>query len=362
MGYGAPTDELLRLLLSRVNEATSADRARPVVVFCEPSCWHSWNAAKRLAAAGYREIYWYRQGVLGWSSAGFSTETTRPIRPPEPLALRRVADGVHVFQGAIEDVLASKDGRVANLAVIIGERGVAVIDSGAQLPEGRALEAAIRTLTELPIRYLINTHVHLDHVFGNPALMGPQSELVAHHGYPAALGAKGAHYQGRLEEQGFEVSPLPLPSVLVEGTKRLDLGDRILELRALPSAHTDHDLVVIDLATQTLIAGDILFVEHCPVVDGSLLGWLRVLEELERVPFKHIIPGHGPVLEGWRGAEPLRRYLKGLRDATRAAVAAQMGMAKASETLLVEEAAQWKLCEEFHRRNVISAYAELEWE
>ena len=91
---------------------------------------------------------------------------------------------------------------------------------------------------------------------------------------------------------------------------RIDLGDRVLVLNAWRTAHTDNDLTVLDLRTGTLFAGDLVFVDRLPVVDGSLKGWLDVLSELRRVRAARVVPGHGPAAAAWPEAlDAQERYL-----------------------------------------------------
>ena len=108
--------------------------------------------------------------------------------------------------------------------------------------------------------------------------------------------------------QGVEIVP---PSLLVEGRLDLDLGSRILELRAWKPAHTDNDVTVLDAATGTLFAGDLVFAGHLPTVDGSLLGWLRQFDELAAIKAARVVPGHGPVSAAWPSAlDAGQRYLE----------------------------------------------------
>ena len=91
------------------------------------------------------------------------------------------------------------------------------------------------------------------------------------------------------------------PTLLVDGELKLDLGSRILVLRAWPTAHSDSDLTVFDEKTKTLFAGDLVFLEHVPVMDGSIKGWLASLDELSALPAERVIPGHGAV-SAWPAA------------------------------------------------------------
>ena len=104
----------------------------------------------------------------------------------------------------------------------------------------------------------------------------------------------------------------------------------MLALRAHAPAHTDHDLSVLDATTGTLWAGDLLFVGRIPSLDGSLAGWLHELDALRAVPAARAVPGHGPPAVPWpAAAADLTRYLLALRDGTRAAIAAGIGIAEA---------------------------------
>ncbi len=80
-GMGNVPEELEMLLKKQLEQLTSNDKQRNVVIFCEPECWHSWNAAKRAASYGYSNIHWYRQGVSGWLEADFPVKVQHPIRP-----------------------------------------------------------------------------------------------------------------------------------------------------------------------------------------------------------------------------------------------------------------------------------------
>ena len=110
------------------------------------------------------------------------------------------------------------------------------------------------------------------------------------------------------------------PTLLVSGTLNLDLGARTLVLRAWPAAHSDCDLTVLDEKTGTLFAGDLVFLAHTPVLDGSIRGWLGALGELGALPAQRVVPGHGPVSEWPAALADERRYLQTLASDVRGLV------------------------------------------
>lgn len=273
-----------------------------------------------------------------------------------------VTEGIFMFEGEIKDIFASKKGMVSNVAFIIGKEAVAVVDTGASFKQGKLIHEAIRRQTQLPIKYVINTHVHLDHIFGNQAFVADAPEFIAHKNFPQELAAKGPYYQTRMQAAEFAGSAIVEATRLISKTETINLGDRPIRLIAAQRAHTNHDLMVFDINTATLIAGDLVFVDHCPVIDGSLSGWLAVLANIQKLNFSFLIPGHGPVQRNKSALSKMTRYLGNLQVAVRTAISEQTDLDTASNTLLLDEAPQWSLFDEFHKRNVIAAYTELEWE
>ena len=81
VGMGPAPAELEALLADKLANATRGDKSFPVVIFCEPRCWHSWNAAKRAVLLGYANVYWYKGGVDDWRVAGHPLQTVHPMRP-----------------------------------------------------------------------------------------------------------------------------------------------------------------------------------------------------------------------------------------------------------------------------------------
>jgi quinoprotein relay system zinc metallohydrolase 2 len=286
---------------------------------------------------------------------------------PNALPVSEVAPGVFVHTGKTLALDAPGHDDIANVGFVIGARCVAVIDSGGSVRVGSALRAAVREHTPLPVCYVINTHVHVDHVLGNAAFKDDKPQFIGHAQLTAALARSREfflkNYAADLDSPpGAEQIIGPDRTVAPGSDLDLDLGQRQLTLRAWPRAHTDCDLTVLDRGTATLWTGDLLFVGRTPAVDGSLKGWLAVIEDLARLPAKHVVPGHGAVSSELAAAlEPQRRYLVALLQGVRDELARGKPLQEAVRDVQPQKS-QWQLWDETHPRNVARAYQELEWE
>jgi quinoprotein relay system zinc metallohydrolase 2 len=284
-----------------------------------------------------------------------------------PLMVEEVAPGVFVHQGVNEEATENNLGAIANLGFIVGKRCVAVIDSGGSYSEGSSLRAAIKMRTALPVCYVINTHGHPDHVYGNAAFTADKPHFVGHRNLAAFMAARHPYYYKYLERtlgsDHARQSALVPPDATVLATRIMDLGDRKLTLRAWPTSHTDNDLTVFDEKSGTLWLGDLLFRERVPVVDGKLSGWLATMKQLSGIAATRVVPGHGTVSSDWPGAMAAQeRYLRMLQVEVRAAVRAGHSIQQAVAEVGASERGQWQLFESSHSRNVTAVFTEVEWE
>lgn len=283
-----------------------------------------------------------------------------------PLAMAEIAPGVYVHEGVQEDATVANEDAIANVGFVVGAAAVMVVDPGGSALEGRSLHEAVQAVTDKPIRYVVLTHVHPDHIFGAAAFTGDHPAFIGHARLPGALAERGTYYRRALERSLGERaagSEIVAPTLLVADVLSIDLGNRVVDIRAHGPAHTDNDLTLYDRETRTLWAGDLLFLERLPVVDGSILGWLRELDALRTLPAVRAIPGHGPAAVDWpAGAEGETRYLQAVVAGTRAAIRGGIDIGEAWRHVAQEERGRWLLFDDYHPRNVTVAYKELEWE
>jgi len=283
---------------------------------------------------------------------------------PPALKLDNPAPGIYVHYGELADVTRDNAGDVANMGFIVGSRCVAVVDTGGAYVIGRALRAAIRSITSVPVCFVINTHMHPDHVFGNAAFIADHPQFVGHQRLADALRRRGPNYVAALHRELGELadgSEIVLPTRTVTTIDTLDLGGRVIELRAWRTAHTDNDVTVLDKTTGTMFIGDLAFVGHLPVVDGNLRGFIAVTDELSGMRIAHPVPGHGRAGAWPEALAPQGRYLRALAADVRAAIKAKRTLSEAVAAVGAT-GDDWQLVDAFHKRNVTAAYAELEWE
>ena len=279
-----------------------------------------------------------------------------------------IAPGVYVHYGQHLDIDDGYQGDIGNISFVVGAKGVAVIDSGGSLKIGRAVREAISRVTPLPVLYVINTHVHPDHIFGNIAFLRDRPQFVGHTRLELSMHAREDVYRKLnvrlLGEKDAGDSVMVFPTMAIADTTYLDLGGRTLTLTAYGKAHTDNDLTVVDQQTATLFAGDLLFIERTPVVDGDVNGFIEVLSSLAaRQDVRQVVPGHGSFTQDWRGAiANERRYLETLLRDIRICISNGVDLQTAKDSVAANEKANWVLFEITNRRNVNNVYPALEWE
>ncbi len=283
---------------------------------------------------------------------------------PDGIALEEVAAGVFVHTGEISEPDPGNLGDIANLGVVVGDTSIAVIDAGGARGVGEDLYRAIRKISALPVGHLVLTHVHPDHVFGASVFAEAGARIVGHPNLVRALRDREQSYlesfRAEIGASGFLGTRVDFEVLLPSG---IDLGGRSLELKSWPMAHSTSDLTVLDVQTGTLFTGDLVFHRHVPVLDGSLKGWLSVLDELETLEAVRIVPGHGsPSLRVEEGLAPVREYLRVLQDQTRQSLDAGSRMSDAVTGIAQDQRPRWELFDAFNIRNATVAFTELEWD
>lgn len=281
-------------------------------------------------------------------------------------AVESIGDGIYVHHGVHLDIDIGYQGDICNASFIVGSKGVVMIDTGGSLKVGNQLREAIRKVTPLPVLYVINTHVHPDHIYGNAAFLADKPEYIGHDKLANAMELRHETYtklNTKLLGEDAKGSELIKPTMTVKTTLELDIGDRKLMLTAHPVAHTNTDVSVIESKASTLFAGDLLFIERTPVLEGDIKGLIAEIEKLKSNHVKQVVPGHGPVTKNWVEAlNNAQHYLNVLLSDIRASIKKGESMESTMNTAATTEKDKWLLFNIANRRNVNTIYPALEWE
>jgi quinoprotein relay system zinc metallohydrolase 2 len=285
---------------------------------------------------------------------------------PESFNLTQVAQGNYLHKGVHVEFTHPQHDDVANIGFIIGDKCIAVIDTGGSVTIGQKLLFSIREISQLSVCYVINTHVHFDHLLGNLAFKNEGAQFVGHVNLTDAVEENRDFFLQQFKE---DLGPAPDkdsiigPDLTVDKTMDLDLGNRTIRLTAYQTAHTLNDLTVFDIETKTLWTGDLVFRERIPAFDGELKGWLAVLEDILNQDLNLIIPGHGtPSNDVKQALSSEKSYLQMLLNETRKAIANGEFLEDVVNTIGQSEKENWLLHEQHHGRNITKAFTELEWE
>lgn len=280
--------------------------------------------------------------------------------------LTEIAEGNFVHTGLHVSIEDKQHDDIANIGFIIGDQCIAVIDTGGSVNMGQYLLDSIRSLSNKPICYVINTHVHFDHILGNKVFISEETRFVGHQQLAEAVEQNRLffleHYKNDLG-QNPDASSIIGPDILVDKTMQLDIGGRSLTLIPFATSHSHNDLIVIDNKTKTLWAGDLIFRQRIPSLTGSLKGWLRTMDDLLQLDVKMVVPGHGSIASSIEQAiRQQQGYLQALLDDTRKAIAEGQFINDAMESIDKDNKSNWLLHEYQHASNVSRAFTELEWE
>ena len=244
--------------------------------------------------------------------------TTAQAQPVLPV---RVGEGVWMVQGA--SALGSPTNRnfISNAAFVVTREGVVVVDALGSPALARELVAAIARITPQPIRHVVLTHYHADHIYGLQVFKDLGATITAHQAGRVYLNSDAAAL--RLQASREELAPwidadtrLVAADRWIDQTTRFTLGGVDFVLQPAGPAHTPEDLVLVLPQQQLLIAGDLVFRGRVPFVGQADSGrWIEALNRLLAYQLKTIVPGHGPASTSAESDLMLTRdYLQHLRQ------------------------------------------------
>ena len=294
----------------------------------------------------------------------------------KPLNVKKISDGVYVHYGKHENIYEGNNiGDIGNLGFIIGDESIAVIDTGGSHQVGEALKLAIKKISQKPIKYVINTHAHQDHIFGNTAFMSEGAIIYGHFNLKKVLKERGSQYIKQISDAGDKVkgTRIIFPHKIIaetssDQTKKtsnqiiIDLGNRKLQLNSHEVAHTYCDATVYDLKTKTFFAGDLVSDERVPTMDGSTKNWIKVLNQIDKINFNIMVPGHGKIQTDNTALNKTKKYLQTLHDETIDVLKNDIPIEEALKLIAQSERNNWVLFDRVNPGNIVRTFMRYEWE
>lgn len=215
-----------------------------------------------------------------------------PFAPRQYGQLVKVTERVYLFRN------------IVNSSIIIGDKGVAVIDTQVNQMMAQRLLQAVRTITDKPILYAINTHYHWDHTNGNAVFHGAGATGVAREMTKDFMVNRSPRQEAFLRSRGFTLGDAPfLPQETFEHEIELDLGNQPLHLVHLGKAETDDASAVRIPAEACIVSGDTVMTGSFPIFGQPVMNeglmanhdWINTIRELRTYAPEHVLPGHGPL-------------------------------------------------------------------
>ncbi len=247
--------------------------------------------------------------TVAWDAVGASYGLR-----PQP-----VAPGVYVFPGSQDALTPDNGANIANTGFIVGSREVLAVEAGPTRRYGKEMLAAIRSVTDLPVRYAVITHRHPDHSFGLGAFREAGIDVLMHPAEAEGLANEGPalleFMTALVGEAWTQGTTIEAPSETLTEDRHVDLGDRPVDILVLEGGHSSGDLVVHDRTSGVAFFGDLLFVGRAATVPHADIGvWLMHLDRLESLPWTTGVPGHGPILDDPAGFADTRDWIRFLRS------------------------------------------------
>jgi cyclase len=292
-------------------------------------------------------------GFLMLLSAAVSADELKP-----KFTLHEVGPGVWAA------ISVPKSGTGGNAGFVVGSDGVLVVDSFQTEAAAQALLEAIHKTTSQPVRYVVDTHYHLDHVGGNGVFSAAGAVVMAQanvRGWERTENLKFFGDQPKPEERAG-VESLTLPSLVYHDGVTLWLGDRQVTVRVM-QGHTGGDSVVVVPDAQVVFTGDLFWRHDLPnLIDADTLQQIESDDILLKdYPKAHFVPGHGEVAQA-SDVAAFRDYLMALRAAVAAAQSAgKVGPSLMDSVLpgLKKQYGDWGYFDYFSGPNIQQTEAEL---
>lgn len=270
--------------------------------------------------------------------------------------VQKISDSVYV--------LTDKD-MYMNSTLILGGDACILVDTRQNVPTANELQDAVKSITNKPVRYVINTHYHGDHTFGNQVFAAEAADIIGHKNVRSTLLRIAEQhkilFRDYFKVPGMEDVVITPPTLTFEKELSLQFDGKTINMFHPDRAHTNTDSFIYVPELKLLITGD-LFVNHTLGFTGdpgcSLSGWIRTIGEMEKLDIETIVPGHGP-LGNKDNLVEFRQYLEKLLTVVKQEIDKGKDLAEMKESIKLPEYKDWGHYQDWLGVNIEAAYNEL---
>jgi len=276
---------------------------------------------------------------------------------------KNVNAATYCFFGLPEVMNKHNNGNMSNSCFVDMGTSYLVIDSGPTYQYAQQAYKKMQKIKNLPVSYVINTHIHDDHWLGNSYYTTLGAKIIGSDSFEDETPVEMTRMQKRISPEAFQGTTQVFPSIFVKKEQTLHFKDVVVKLiRVNTKAHTNGDLLVYIPAQRTIFVGDIVFNERLPSIrDGDLSGWLEALDMINKLDVDFIIGGHGTLVSK-DSTKMTYKYIKTLRDEVAKLLDEGYEIGEVVNLVKMEEFKDVNFYDSMHRQNVEIAYRMLEWE
>ena len=276
---------------------------------------------------------------------------------------KKVSETTHCFFGLSEVMDERNNGNMSNSCFVNMGASYLVIDSGPTYQYALQAYKKMKDIKNLPISYVVNTHVHDDHWLGNSYYKELGVEIIGSRAFNDEPKVEMTRMQKRISPDAYAKTTQVFPTILVKDKKTLNFDSKIVEIISVnKKAHTDSDLLVYIPSEKMVFVGDLVFNDRLPSIrDGSLTGWLAALDEVRQMDVEYIIGGHGKIVDR-SSIDMTYNYIKTLRERVASLIEDGEEIGDVVNMVTMDEYKNVNFYDSMHRQNVEIAYRMLEWE
>ncbi len=273
-----------------------------------------------------------------------------------------VSGKTHCFFGHSEVMDEHNNGDISNSCFVNMGTSYLVIDSGSTFSYAHQAYEKMKQIKNLPISYVINTHVHDDHWLGNSYYKTTGATLIGSAAFKDLPIEEKTRMQMRVSPEAYEKTTQTYPTIFVEDSKTLNINGNKVDIQSVNNkAHTDSDLYIYIPSQKIVFTGDLIFNDRIPSIrDGNLQGWLDALDEVRALDTRFIVGGHGELVTP-DSLNMTYSYIKELKEQVAELLDEGVEIDEIVNIVTMDKYKEINLYDTMHRQNVEIAYRMLEW-